>query len=446
MRLLASALAILLLALSTALHAESRFYDYTLDNGLRVIVLPDHRAPIAVFQIWYKVGSSYEYEGITGISHMLEHLMFKGTQEFPEGEFVKIIAANGGDQNAFTSLDFTAYYEELEARRLPLAFALEADRMRGLTFDEKELETEREVVIEERRLRTEDNPVSRMYERYNTVAQAASPYRYPIIGWMDDLRRYTLQDIENWYNTWYAPNNAIIVVVGDVEPTTVLDLAEHYFGNIPRSKMPALKTPPEVPPLGERRIDFNTVATTSYVFLGYNVPVINTATEAWEPYALDVLVGVLDGGESARLTKDLIKSDVVAAEIGAQYNSFDRLDTLLLIGGIPAPGRTPQELETALGMQVSRLQNELIDPTELERVKNQVIASDIYARDSLTLQAVQIGSLASVGLIPDLMDDYIQNISAVTAEQVQQVSKRYLTADRLTVGELIPQSINKETP
>jgi len=451
MRIRLPTLIAILALTSLPLHAAApeTFY-YTLDNGLRIIVRPDHRAPVAVAQIWYQVGSSYEEEGITGISHLLEHLMFKGTPAYPEGAFAQIISDNGGIQNAFTSTDFTVYYEELEARRLPLAFALEADRMRNLIFNEEELATEKEIVSEERRLRTEDNPVARMFERFNVVANAASPYRTPIIGWMGDIQNYNYADIKTWYDDWYAPNNAIIVVVGDVEANAVYKLAEHYFGKIPASTqlptkdIPSIKRPGEVPPLGERTVNINIPAILPYVYLGYNVPVVNTANEPWEPYALDVLVGILDGGSSARLTKELVRDQALATELGAGYNPFDRLDTLLIFGGIPGKDHTTEELEAALREQVARLQSTPVSTEELQRVKNQVVADEIYARDSLTQQALQIGSLASVGLEPELADKYVDHINAITAEQVQQVASRYLVNDRLTVGILNPQPINTE--
>ncbi|MFI4954754.1 MAG: M16 family metallopeptidase [Gammaproteobacteria bacterium] len=431
-----------------AVSSKPETFYYTLDNGLRLIVRPDHRAPVAVTQVWYQVGSSYEYEGITGISHMLEHLMFKGTKTYPAGEFVSIIAENGGDQNAFTSLDYTVYYEELEARRIPLAFELEADRMRNIDYTDEELLTERDVVAEERRLRTEDNPVARMYERFNAIAQVTSPYRHPVVGWMDDINRYTRSDIETWYDKWYAPNNAIVVVVGDVEPKTIYQLAEHHFGKIPPSQhlskdIPTLKPPPAVPPLGERRIEVATPSLIPYLYLGYNVPVVNTANETWEPYALDVLVGVLAGGESARLSRTLVREQLMASEVGAIYNPFDRLDTVLILGGVPTQNHTPEELEAALRQQVQVMQTALVSPQELQRVKTQVIANEIYARDSMTQQALQIGSLASVGLSPELVDEYVNNINAVTAEQVQQVAQRYLTSERLTVGILVPETQTK---
>lgn len=422
-------------------------YSYTLDNGLRLLVRADHRAPVAVTQIWYGVGSSYEYEGITGISHMLEHLMFKGTHAYPEGEFVKIIAENGGEQNAFTSNDYTVYYEELEARRLPLAFLLESDRMQNLQFSEEELLKERDVVAEERRLRTEDNPVARMYERFNATAQATSPYRFPVIGWMDDINRYSEPDIQHWYKTWYAPNNAVVVVVGDVDPDMVLKLAKQYFGNIPASQtLPkdnkaTIKVPPDVPPLGERKITISTPALIPYVYLGFNVPSVKTASEPWEPYALDVLVGILVGGESARLNRHLIREQLVASEVGALYNPYDRLDTLLLIAGIPGNGHTPEELEKAFLDEVHQLQTSLVDPSELKRVKNQVIANEIFSQDSLTEQAIRLGSLASVGLDPALAEEYPAHINAVTAEEVKEVAQRYLTAERLTIGVLNPQPL-----
>ncbi|OQX32545.1 MAG: peptidase M16, partial [Candidatus Sedimenticola endophacoides] len=230
--------------------AEGRVHEFTLGNGMRVIVKEDHRAPIAVSQVWYKVGASYEPDGITGVSHLLEHMMFKGTQAHPPGEFSRIVAANGGEENAFTGSDYTAYYQTLSSDRLEIAFELEADRMRNLTLLEEEFLKEVEVVKEERRLRTEDSPTSLTYEQFSAVAYRSLPYANPVIGWMNDLENMSVEDLRRWYRLWYAPNNATLVVVGDVEPRQVLELAERHFGPLAPEPVPPLKPLIEPPQRG----------------------------------------------------------------------------------------------------------------------------------------------------------------------------------------------------
>ncbi|MCP4041438.1 MAG: insulinase family protein, partial [Gammaproteobacteria bacterium] len=282
-------------------------HEFTLDNGLKVIIKEDHRAPVVVSQIWYKVGSSYEHSGITGISHMLEHMMFKGTGKYEPGEFSRIVAAEGGSENAFTSRDYTAYYQQLAKDRLEVSFRLEADRMTGLILEQEEMLKERDVVAEERRLRTEDKPRSRAYEQFISTAYQTSPYHHPVIGWMADINGYTLEDLQSWYSRWYQPNNAVLVVAGDVEPVAVLKLANRYFGALPSNPIQQPKPRPEVEQLGQRRITVKVPAKLPYLVMGYKTPNLSTAAEAWEPYALAVLAAVLDGDDSARLSRHLIR-------------------------------------------------------------------------------------------------------------------------------------------
>jgi zinc protease len=434
------------LALAPATFAAAPVHEFTLANGLKVLVREDHRAPVVVSQIWYKVGSSYEPSGLTGISHLLEHLMFKGTSNVPGGEFSRLIAANGGDENAFTSRDFTAYFQTLEKERLELSFRLEADRMRHLLLKPEDVTREAQVVAEERRLRTEDQPEALTQERFHAAAYITSPYRNPIIGWMQDIQSIRPDDLKRWYQQWYAPNNATLVVVGDVDPARVRELAEKHFGPLPPSDLTPPRLEQDIPQLGERRIAVKTPAEVPYVALGYKAPTFKIATEDWEPYALDVLDGVLDGGNSGRISRNLVRGSQVAAAAGTGYNPTARLEELFVLAGNPAPGRTNTELEQALRAEVTRLREELISQEELARVVAQVAATDVYQQDSLFYQGMRLGTLETVGLGWNRLDDYVQRIQAVTPEQVRAVARKYLTDDRLTVATLEPLPLDGRRP
>jgi zinc protease len=419
-------------------------HEFKLDNGMKVIVKEDHRSPVVVSQVWYKVGSSYEHDGITGLSHALEHMMFKGTPEHGPNEVSRIIAENGGRENAFTSHDYTAYFQELEKARLKVSFELESDRMRHLTLDPKEFAKEIQVVMEERRMRTDDDPESLTDEQFNAVAFLNSAYRIPVIGWMDDLKHMRVEDLRKWYETWYAPNNATLVVVGDVDPQQVYNLAKKYFGPLKPSTIPEMKPRDEIPQTGVRRITVKAPAELPYLVMGYKVPVLRTAKNAWEPYALEVLAGILDGGDSARIAKNLIRGSQVAAQASAGYSLDARSENLLALDGTPAQGHTIAELETALREQVKKLREDLVSEEELKRIKAQVVTSDVYQKDSVFYQAMQIGSLESVGLGWQVSDQYVDKVKAVTAEQVRDVARKYLIDDHLTVAVLDPQPISDE--
>ncbi len=422
-------------------------HEYQLDNGLKLIVKEDHRAPVMVSQVWYKVGSSYEHDGITGISHVLEHMMFKGTRAHPPGEFSRIISENGGRENAFTSRDYTAYFQSMERSRVPVSFELEADRMRHLLLPPEEFAKEVRVVMEERRMRTEDNPQSLTYEQFNATAFLSSPYRIPVIGWMNDLEALQVEDLRHWYGKWYAPNNATLVVVGDVQPDEVYALAKRYFGPLkPSPDLVAPKPREEIDQRGMRRITVKAPAELPYLMMGYKVPVLLTAEEDWEPYALEVLAGVLDGGDSARLARSLVRGREIAASAGAGYDLYDRQQSLLLLDGTPANGQDIETVEQALRDQIRQLREQPVSAEELARVKAQVVAAEVYEQDSVFYQAMKIGTLVTTGLDWRLMEQYLPRIQAVTAEQVQAVAKKYLTEDRLTVAVLDPQPMDPKQP
>jgi len=425
-----------------SVHATVPVAEHILGNGLKVLVKEDHRSPVVVSQVWYKVGSSYEPGGITGISHMLEHMMFKGTDKHAAGEFSKIIAENGGDENAFTGQDYTAYFQTMEASRLAVSFELEADRMRHLHLLPEELKKELEVVTEERRMRTDDNPQAKMGEYFNSVAYSNSPYKNPVIGWPSDIANYKVEDLQAWYQRWYAPNNATLVVVGDVQPQAVFDLAEKYFAELKPSDIKPLKPQAEIEQLGVRKITVKAPAKLPSIVMGYKVPVLITAEHEWEAYALEVLAGVLDGGSSARLESNLVRGQQIAVSAGAGYGLTSRLPDLFQLEATPAEGKNVLDMEVALKKEIAKLQNELISKDELQRIKAQVLASAVYERDSNFYQAMQLGMMETVGLGWKKVDEYVDKVNQVTPEQVRDVAKKYLLEDHLTVAYLDPQAID----
>ncbi|CAL1241025.1 M16 family metallopeptidase [Candidatus Methylocalor cossyra] len=426
--------------------AEPPVHEFMLENGLKLLVQEDHRAPAVVSQVWYKVGASYEHGGITGISHMLEHMMFKGTEKHPPGEFSRIIAANGGRENAFTGQDYTAYFQSLEKSRLPVSFELEADRMRNLKLLEPEFAKEQQVVLEERRLRTDDQPRAKLREHFEAVAYTNSPYKNPVIGWPDDVGKLTLDDLKKWYGLWYAPNNATVVVVGDVQPEEVFKQAKKYFGPLKRSELPPIKPRREVEQLGPRRLTVRLPAKLPYLLMGYKTPALATAAEDWEAYALEVAAGILDGGSSSRLTSRLVRGQQIAASAEASYDLYSRLSNLFTLAGTPAQGRSLAELEHALGEEVRRLRDEPVAAEELERVKAQVLAGHVYQLDSMFYQAMELGTAETVGLGWRKVREYVDKVNAVTAEQVRQVAQKYLIEDGLTVAYLEPLPVPEGAP
>ncbi|MDP3876487.1 MAG: pitrilysin family protein [Methylobacter sp.] len=426
-----------------ASHADTKVSEHVLGNGLKVLVKEDHRSPVVVSQVWYKVGSSYEPGGITGISHMLEHMMFKGTDKHPAGEFSRIVAENGGDENAFTGTDYTAYFQTMEASRLAVSFELEADRMRNLHLLAEELKKELEVVTEERRMRTDDNPQAKMQEHFMALAHTNSPYKNPVIGWPSDIANYKVEDLQAWYQRWYAPNNATLVVAGDVEPKAVFALAEKYFAPLKPSEIKAVKPQDEVEQLGVRKMTVKLPAKLPYLIMGYKVPTLKTAEHEWEAYALEVLAGVLDGGSSARLSSGLVRGKQLAVSAGASYSLASRLSGLFTLDATPAAGKNVWDLEAALKNEITNLQIKLVDTVELQRIKAQVLAAAVYERDSNFYQAMQLGMLETVGLGWQKADDYVTKVNKVTAEQVRDVARKYLLEDKLSVAYLEPLPINE---
>ncbi len=436
-------LLILILAMPITVFAESSIQEFKLDNGLKLVVQEDHRSPVVVSQVWYRAGSMDEVNGKTGVAHVLEHMMFKGTKKVKAGQFSRLIAAAGGKENAFTGADYTCYFQQLEKSQLPLSFELEADRMANLQLTKEEFDKEIKVVMEERRWRTDDKPQAMVNEAFQGTVYRAHPYARPVVGFMNDLENMTYEDAREWYHNWYAPNNATLVVVGDVKAGDVYKLAQQYFGKLTPKVLPARKPQVEPPQIGERRIIVKAPAKQPYILMGYHVPALNNPDTDWEPYALEVLAGVLSGNPAARLNQSLVRDTQLAVDVSAGYDLLERGRlSLFELDGTPSEGKTVNEVEAALLQQIEKIKTSGVTTEELDRVKAGVIASDVYQRDSMFYQAMQIGTVETIGFSWKILDGYQAKLRAVTSEQVQAVAKKYLVKDNLTIATLDPQPID----
>jgi len=416
-------------------------HEFTLENGLKVVVREDHRAPVVVSQVWYKVGSSYETPGQTGLSHALEHMMFKGSSKTGPGEASLILRDLGAEENAFTSDDYTAYYQVLARDRLAVAFELEADRMASLKLPADEFSREIEVIKEERRLRTDDKPTSKAYERFKAMAYPASGYHTPTIGWMADLDRMKVEELRHWYESWYAPNNATLVVVGDVKPDEVKALAERFFGPVPLREVPPSKKPLELAEPGERRITLHVQTQLPTLMYGFNVPSLATAQDPRSVNALRLISALLDGGYSARIATQLERGEELVSGAGASYDPFARGDSLFTINATPnmQKKKTLADVEAGIWRLLNDLKTKPPTANELERVRAQVIAGLVFERDSITSQASTIGELETVGLSWKLIDEELAALQSVTPADIQKAASTYFTRERLSVAHVLPE-------
>ena len=429
---------VVLLLLTVPLLARANPFEHTLSNGLRIIVKEDRRAPTAAHMVWYRAGGMDEVSGTTGVAHVLEHMMFKGTPNVGAGEFSRRVAAAGGRDNAFTSKDYTAYFQQVPKAQLAQMMQLEADRMRHLNLDAGEFAQEIKVVMEERRQRTDDSPHARLGEQLQAVAYQTHPYRVPVIGWMNDLENMTVQDARDWYRRWYAPNNACVVVVGDVDHQAVFKLAQMYYGRVPARALPARKTPDEPEQAGIRRFTLRAEAELPMLIMAYKVPVLRDVENDVDPYALEMLAAVLDGHDAARLTTRLIREQQLAVSAGASYDSLARGPGLFYLSGAPGEGKTRADLEAALRAEIARIAEDGVAPDELARARAQLVAGQVYKLDSMFAQAMEIGQLEAVGIPHRQGRRIIEKFQAVTAEAVQGVARKYFVDERLTVAELDP--------
>jgi len=436
---------VLTAAAGAALAADDTA-EHQLANGLRIIVKPDRRAPVAVVMAWYRVGSIDEVNGQTGVAHVLEHMMFKGTSTTPAGEYSRLIAAAGGRDNAFTANDFTGYFAMLQKSRLELALKLEADRMANLTLAPEEFAKEIKVVMEERRLRTDDRPRSLVYEQLMATALTAHPYRNPIIGWMNDLENMRVEDAREFYRQWYAPGNVVLVVVGDVEPKEVFALAGKYFGALPARELPVRKPQDEPAQLGVKRIVVKAPAELPYVMMTFRAPALRDPARDQEPYALSMLAAVLSGNESARLNRSLVREQQVASAASASYDGIARGPEFFYLSATPTAGKTAADVEQALRREMARVIEEGVTEEELNRVKAQYIAAEVFQRDSMFFQARVIGVLEMSGLSHRTMDLQLKKLREVTPEQVREVARKYFREDALTIAHLDPQPLSGKRP
>lgn len=423
-------------------------HEYQLDNGLKVVIKEDHRAPVVMTQLWYRVGSSDEPVNKGGISHLLEHLMFKGTAKVSSTDFERLISKYGGVNNAFTSYDYTGYYELFPANRLSLALELEADRMTNLTFDATTFAKEHQVVMEERRQRTDDNPLAKAYEEFRLLALPDSPKGESVIGPMAELESITLPDLKAWYEQWYAPNNATLVIVGDVKPADALAQVKHYFGDLKKRPLP---TRPQVRQTGFRGYQETTTKQAVKVptlLMGYNVPSLWSAKQneseqapvaSKDTFALSLAQDVLDGGLSARLERRLVREQGLLASVGTSYNLLDRGDGLFLVQATPRDGVTLAQAQAAILAEIEKLKVDPIDKDEITRAKTNTMTGLIYAQDSMEGQAQMIGSLQSIGLDDTLLAKLPAKLESISMADIQTAAKTYLVKGNLSVMYVEPK-------
>ena len=421
--------------------------EYRLNNGLKLIVQPDRRSPVVINQIWYRVGSVYEPPGLTGISHFLEHLMFKGTKNLKDGEFSKIVASGGGRENAFTSFDYTGYYQKWSKHNLETSLRLEAERMTNLLFSSVSVEKERKVVLEERTLRVDDSPKGMAYEKLQQLAYAGTPYGSSIIGSIKDISSISIADLKNWYSKYYHPSNATIVIVGDVDPDNTFALVKKYFAEIPSAE--EITTFISEMDIKDRptQNDFTIVtekAKTPYLVMGYMVPglvqeAIDGEVADWEPYALDVLATILNGYQGARLESNIIREKGLATTASASYSMTRLIPSLFTLSATPKSDVGLNELRVGLIDEIEKIKRVPPDQAELKKVIAQTLANSVYQKDSVAYQGIILGSLDAVGLDWRLNDGYFKELNQITPDKVSYVAKKYLDKDFVTTVMIKPK-------
>ena len=440
---------LLSLHLFNVTEAHSAATRYELSNGLTVVLQPDHRAPVVEVQVWYSVGGMDESGGLTGVSHALEHMMFKGAPNTVSGDFNSIMNTLGAFSNAFTSTDYTVFHNSLINNRLPVMLAVEAGRMSHITVREQDFATEHQVILKEWRAGSIDDPEGFADERFMTIAHVISPYRQPVIGWSDDVQSLTAQKVQDWYNQWYHPNNASLVIVGDIDIPETKSLVEKYFSKIPRKILPASLPVRELNEPGERQIKLTHPQAPSLSFwMAFNVPAIKQDDNDWEPYALRMLTGILDEGYSARVETELVRNKNIATSIGAFYHPLGRSDTLLVFYG--EPNQTQQvkseQVIDAIWTLINEIKQTPPSGDELRRVHSQITAQDVFSEDDLSTIAFKLGELTALGLPVEWQENYSKKLKTITPEQIQQVARKYLVPQRLTTGFLNPESVNGKQP
>lgn len=427
-------------------QADIGVKEITLKNGMRVLVKEDHRSPVAVSMVWYRAGSLDEINGKTGVAHVLEHMMFKGTKTTKPGEYSEIVAAAGGRENAFTGADYTAYFQRLEKSKLPISMKMEADRMQNLVITEEEFKKEINVVMEERRWRTDDKPKAQVNELFNSLIFRAHPYGRPIVGWMNDLENMTYEDVIEWYKMWYSPSNAILVIAGDVDTKEVFAKARKYFGKIPAYQIAKRKPQFEPKQNGSRRAILKAPGKLPYIQMGYPAPTLGKdgIKNKKEVFALEVLVGILSGTSSSRLNQNLVRKTSRAIDVGAGYSMLSRGgQSTFEMYATPSEKVSVVDLEKYLKLELKNIIDNGVTDIELNRVITSVVASEVYQKDSVFGAVMQIGQLETMGYSHKIADVYIDNIKKVTSKDIQGVIKKYFHDDALTIVTLDPQPLDK---
>lgn len=422
----------------------------TLSNGLKVIIQEDHRSAVVMTQIWYKVGSTDEQQGLGGISHLLEHMMFKGTKKVSGDDFSRIVSRFGGAQNAFTSFDYTGYYQNYPAHRLGLALELEADRMRNLVLTESDFISERQVVMEERRQRTDDVPRALAYEQFRYKAFTKGNQRNPVIGKMSDIKNIKLSDLKKWYDTWYQPNNATLVIVGDVNTDDALAQVKKYFAHIPKAKVPKRNTVTEPTFKGLQRFDYETSVPVPILYIGFNVPSLSTSIKNQrqdnEAYALALLSHVLDGGMSSRLETNLVRQQKILSQVSSGYDLLSRGDGLFFISAVPSAGVTLEQAEQAIQKEINNFKQHSISDTEILRAKTNYLTGLIFQQDNPSAQARMIGLIESIGLQHTILANLPNDLSQVSKQMLKNTAKKYFVDSNKTVMYVKPEtSTTKES-
>ncbi|MCW9044343.1 MAG: insulinase family protein [Pseudopelagicola sp.] len=433
MRFLAGVATLVMAALP--LRAEDMVTDFRLENGMQVVVIEDHRAPVVMHMVWYRAGAADETPGVSGVAHFLEHLLFKGTETLEPGEFSATVAANGGRDNAFTSYDYTAYFQRIAADRLELMMQMESDRMVNLQLDEKDILTERDVIIEERNQRVENSPAALMREQLDAAQYLNHRYGVPIIGWRHEMEALSLEDALAYYRQYYAPNNAILVVAGDVEPAAVRTFAETYYGVIPPNpELEPRVRPTEPPQTAARRMVFEDPRVAQpYLRRSYLAPE-RDAGDQETAAALTILAEILGGGTTSFLAEKLQFDAQLAVYTGAWYRGTSFDDTTFEFVVVPAEGVSLAEAEAAMDQAMKDFMADGVDPAQLERIKMQLRASQIYARDDVERLANRYGRALASGLTIEDVKAWPDVLQAVTEEDILRAAEAVLDLDTSVTG------------
>jgi len=436
-------ISVLLISISffSSVQSEIKFSDrvesYTLSNGLKVVLIEDKRSPSVVNSIWYKVGSSHEASGKTGISHVLEHMMFKGTKTLKPGEFSSIVKKMGGTENAFTSKDYTGYFQKIHTTDIERCIELESDRMKNLRLDENELRSEIEVVKEERRLRTDDNPVSKTFEKIMLNAYGMNEYGIPIIGTMQNLDSISKNDLENWYKLHYQPKNAIVIIAGNFNSDLVKGYIQKYYGRYENNKS-SIKPNNKIEFSTKASFDVYDKVSKPIVFLSFKKPKFDK-NRIRELYALDLFIEIMDGGYSSRLTKNLVDNQKVALDIFLSNDTYNQYPNLIIIGGTPRGKISPEELKLKILEQLSNESINSVTERELANAKARIKANNIYKFDSVFYQAMQVGMLETKDIGWENLDNYNSIIESISLDEVRESASKYFLNNKVFTTILRPE-------